>query len=254
MTKTLVIQSHREPLPYPWLQTCIDSVRNWAKSSGFEYEFLDDALFDFIRAPLRTLSRHQPVIASDLARLYWIQDSLAHGYDRVIWCDADFLVFDPESLQLIGSDFALGREVWVQNDKRDGLRIYKKVHNAFLMFHRENNFLAFYLDTAVRLLQQNQGSMPPQFIGPKLLTALHNIANFPVQENAGMLSPLVIRDLLAGGGKALDLMLQKSVQPLAGANLSASLVEQAGLNDRSMGQLISRLLREPMPLFTEPGY
>ena len=247
MPKTLVIQSHRDPLPYAWLQPCIDSVRSWAEHWGFEYCFLDDSLFDSVVEQFGDLVRRQPVIASDLARLYSIRQNLAEGYDCVIWCDADFLVFDPDSLQLISDAFALGREVWVQQDNQRGLRTYKKVHNAFMMFRRENAFLEFYLDTAVRLLRQNQSGIPPQFIGPKLLTALHNITHLPVQENAGMLSPLVIRDLLDGGGESLDLMLSKSPRDLAAANLSASLFESEGFTDDTMHRVIRRLLSTDLP-------
>jgi hypothetical protein len=46
----------------------------------------------------------------------------------------------------------------------------------------------------------NQGRIPAQFIGPKWLTALHNIALGPVIESAAILSPLVMRDYLAGQG------------------------------------------------------
>jgi hypothetical protein len=117
-----------------------------------------------------------------------------------------------------------------------------KVHNAFLMFRPGNHFLDFYTDTAERLLHLNQGRMPPQFIGPKLLTALHNIAFCPVMETAGMLSPAVMHDLLAGAGEALDLFHRKSPAALAGANLSSSLTEREGLSEAHMESLIQLLL------------
>jgi hypothetical protein len=110
------------------------------------------------------------------------------------------------------------------------------------MFRQGNHFLDFYTDTAQRLLHLNQGSMPPQFIGPKLLTALHNITLCPVMEIAGMLSPAVMRNLLAGGGEALDLFHQKSPVALAGANLSSSLTERKGLTEAHMESLIQLLL------------
>ena len=78
------------------------------------------------------------------------------------------------------------------------------------MFRRGDSFLDFYTDTAVRLLSRNTGSVPPQFIGPKLLTALHNIAGLPVMDAAGMLSPAVVRDLVRGEGTALDLFIRHS--------------------------------------------
>ena len=48
LNKTLVIQSHRMPLPAPWMQRCLDSVRTWAEARGFDYRFLDDELFDLV--------------------------------------------------------------------------------------------------------------------------------------------------------------------------------------------------------------
>lgn len=241
MPETLVIQSHRNPLPQGWLQPCLDSVAGWARRNRYHYRFLGDEIFTCLDAGLRARTRAQPVIASDLARLLSLQQGLAEGYHCVVWCDADFLVFDPGALVLPQSSYALGREVWVQYDRQQRLRAYVKVHNAMLMFRRGNPFLDFYRDTAERLLRLNQGSMPPQFIGPKWLTAVHNISACPVMETAGMLSPLVIRDYLDGGGDALRLFRSRSKVAPAGANLGSSLAEREGFGDDDMRRLISRL-------------
>jgi hypothetical protein len=244
MSTTLVIQSHRLPLPCGWLQPCLDSVTSWARAKGYDYRFLDDRIFDLLEPGLVEKTRSQPVIASDLARLKSLQQGLAEGYACVIWCDADFLIFKADEFVLPEADFALGREVWVQAGEQGKLRAYVKVHNAFLMFRQGNHFLDFYADTARRLLHLNRGRMPPQFIGPKLLTALHNIALCPVMETAGMLSPAVMRDLLASGGKALDLFHQKSPVALAGANLSSSLTEREGITTAQMEAVIRGLLMQ----------
>lgn len=241
MSSTLVIQSHRQLLPYAWMRQCLDSVQGWARDSEYGYRILDDALFDYVDTDLRDKLRDQPVIASDLARLRWMQQLLDHDCDCVVWCDADFLIFDRAAFELPQTDYSLGREIWVQRDA-GRFRVYPKVHNAFLMFRRDNAFLDFYADTAARLLRLNQGSMPPQFIGPKLLSALHNIAQCPVMDRAGMLSPAVIDDLLAGGGPALDRFRQASPLAPAGANLSASLYRREGLDDNAMSRLIELLL------------
>jgi len=244
MPATLVIQSHCQPLPLEWLQPCIDSVRNWALLNQFDYRFVGDEIFELVAPALLKKTREQIVIATDLARLRMLQRGLAEGYDCVIWCDADFLIFKPAQFVLPVAEYALGREVWVQHDQMSRLRAYKKVHNAFLMFRRGNSFLDFYADTAERLLGLNQGSMPPQFIGPKLLTALHNIAQCPVMEVAGMPSPLVMRDLIAGQGAALELFREKSPAALAGANLSSSLTDRAGFSDVEMETVINHLLTQ----------
>ena len=242
MTATLVIQSHRDPLPFGWLRSCIDSVETWARSNRFQYRFIGDEIFNLVEPELLAKADLQTVIASDLARLKVLQQALEQGFERVIWCDADFLVFRPDEFELPASNFAFGREIWVQADERGKLRAYPKLHNAFMMFRRGNACLDFYADTATRLLGLNQGGMPPQFIGPKLLTALHNVACFPVMERAGMLSPPVMRDILAGGGMALDLLRQKSSAALAGANLSSSLTEREGFTETEMKTLIRKLL------------
>ena len=241
-SNTLVIQSHRRPLPFAWLQPCLESVQHWAQANGFDYRFVDDGiLFASVPDDLLAKTATQRVIVTDLGRLRLLQAGLYEGYQTVVWCDADFLIFNAENFILPDTDYALGCEVWVQQNDNGKLRAYRKVHNAFLMFRQGNSFLDFYADTAQRLLELNQGPMPPQFIGPKLLTALHNIAICPVLENAGMLSPLVLRDVLNGSGPALDLFKQKSPLAIDAANLSASLNE-AAFSEDEMSRLISVLL------------
>lgn len=244
MSDTLVIQSHRSPLPYPWLNPCLDSVRHWCDANRYSHRFLGDELFDAVPSDLREKLAGRRVIASDLARLQVLRAALEEGFDTVVWLDADFLLFDPARFVLPDVPYAVGREVWVQHDRRGRLKVYRKVHNALLMSRRGNGFLDFYAETAERLLRENQGAMPPQFIGPKLLTALHNVCRLPVMETAGMLSPLVIRDLLRGEGGALARFVAASDQPVAGANLCLSSRDRGELGCAEMAQVIDLLTGE----------
>ena len=157
MKHTLVIQSHRTPLPFVWLQECIDSVQAWAADSGFDYQWLGDEIFESLAQELIEKTETQKVIASDLARLKAIQQALAKGYQRVIWCDADFLIFNTQKFILSETSFALGREVWIQEDKDRRLRAYIKVHNAFMVFCRGNHFLDYYTASAEQLLRAYSG-------------------------------------------------------------------------------------------------
>lgn len=251
MRSTLVIQSHRSPLPYRWIERCLESVRDWCAIRGYEYRFTGDELFDCLPASIAAKPQVQTVIATDLARLLTLQDALNRGYETVVWMDADFLIFDPSRFSLPDQPYAVGREVWVQHDRNGRLKSYKKIHNAFLMFLQGNSFLDFYADTAERLLRLNKGTVPPQFIGPKLLTALHNVARLPVLESAGMLSPMVIRDILAGGGSALDLFVQDSPQPIAAANLCVSSCDRDEVSDREMECLIDVMLSNADVRYTQ---
>lgn len=242
MSKTLVLQSHRQPLPAIWMQTCVNSVKHWAKLNNYDYKFIGDELFDYVSDAILEITKTQRVIATDLARLKALNDYLSEDYEIVVWCDADFLIFLPEKFHLPDEAYAVGREVWIQNDnKSKKLTAHIKVHNAFMMFRKVNSFLDFYIDTAERLLLSNKGNMPPQFIGPKLLTAIHNVAQCPVLESAGMLSPLVIKDIEIGGGRALELFQKKSSQSIYAANLCNSLFESGAYSANIIEKCIDLL-------------
>ena len=244
MPATLVIQSHSLPLPINWIQTCIHSVKLWADLNAYEYKFLDDALFEFVSSNILEKTKKQKIIATDLARLRVLQTYLAKGYETVIWCDADFVIFNPKKFKIPDEPYALGREVWIQKDIKNSekLSLHTKVHNAFMMYRKENVFLDFYADTAERLILQNNGSMSPQYIGPKLLTALHNIAQCPVLETAGMLSPLVIKDIVKGSGEALALFMKHSPQTIYAANMCNSLYEHGEYSTKVIEECLQVLI------------
>lgn len=244
MHSTIVIQSHRQPLPNPWLQTCVDSVVNWSKLNSYDYYFIGDELFKYLSAEILAKTELQPIIATDLARLSVLQEYLSKGYETVVWCDADFIIFSPDKFQLSEEAYAVGREVWIQEDTNDQniLVANTKVHNAFMMFKKGNTFLNFYTETAERLVVNNTGKMSPQYIGPKLLTAIHNVVQCPVLETAGMLSPLVVKDIAAGGGQALDLFNQKSLHPIHAANVCSSLYERGEYTEREIENCLELLL------------
>ena len=248
MTGTVVIQSHRTPLPAHWMEKTIHSVKTWAAFRHFDYRFLGDELFDALPQDLLIKTRTQPVVASDLARLKALKSALGDGYQTVIWCDADFLVFLPEEFDLPSENFGLGREIWIQRDSRSGKpRAYIKVHNAFLFFREGNAFLDFYTDSAERLIRKHDGPFAPQFLGPKFLTAIHNIVQCPVVESAGMLSPLVIKDLLNGSGPFLDLFRKHTRHPIAAANLCGSLTANGEMSDQEVSDVIDLLLSGMSP-------
>ena len=209
--------------------------------NDYEYLFLGDEIFDCLPRGLLDKTGHQKVIASDLARLLVLKDALNRGYEAVIWLDADFLIFNPAEFVIPDEPYAVGREIWVQNDRHGKFKVYKKVHNAFLMFRQGNHFLNFYSETAERLLLLNQGTMPPQYIGPKLLTAIHNVAILPVMETAGILSPAVIKNVLSGQGMALDLFIRNSPEPISAVNLCASSCVKNEVSEVEMEKIIDEL-------------
>lgn len=238
---TCVLQSHRSPLPHAWLARCLKSVSDWARSRGFSYHFLGDELFDALPEDLVQRTDLSPVIKSDLARLRVAQAWLGE-YDTVIWLDADVWVVAPDHLDVPVGQSCVGRENWVQRDNQGKWRNFRKVHNAAMVFHRGDSLLAFYADTAERLLRANQAAMPAQFIGPKLLSSLHNTAQLSVWESVGMMSPWVGLDLLgASDGRALKMMREAHQTPVAALNLCSSSCQRGELSDDQMSAIIDVL-------------
>src|SRR4029079_13839139 len=93
--QTLVIQSYRTRDVAAWISACLRSVQAWAAAAGYRYEFVDDRLFDYAPAWVRERCGKQLLPITDVARMYLLRERLAHGWDRVIWVDADVLVFAP---------------------------------------------------------------------------------------------------------------------------------------------------------------
>ncbi|MEM8766156.1 MAG: hypothetical protein AAGE43_01830 [Pseudomonadota bacterium] len=241
-------------------------MRRWASVHGFDYQFLGDELFAELSPELWAKTRKQPVVAADLARLLMLEKLLAEGAERVVWIDADVLVLDAETFALKDADALFGREVWVQ---RSGSRLktYRKIHNAFMAFRAGDPVLPFYRFSAERILRAYEPiaageasgenevlrevpTLPPQLIGPKLLTHLHNAIGFDVQENAAMLPPLVSRELLTEPGAACAAFAAESaVAPLA-VNLCGSAAASGELDHDDVSRLVARLAAEPERLTT----
>ncbi|MCA9543976.1 MAG: hypothetical protein KC613_06280 [Myxococcales bacterium] len=255
--RTVVLQSHRETHRPPWLDRCLQSVQAWAAARGHSYRFEGDAFFQRVPDWYRQKAAGRPMVIADLARLRWAQAVLAEGADRVIWLDADVLVFAPEQLTLITEDgYGLGREVWVQPD---GARwkARAKIHNAVLVFEPGNPLLAFYAHACERLVARYVGTPPPHLVGPRLLGVLHNLIGGAVNDTVGTFGPPVLRDVLAGDGPALEACQRGSQGPVAAANLGASLVgagyDGIALNDAQMGQAVERLLAHGAAWFAQPA-
>ena len=226
--RTLVIQSFRERDVPAWIEACLDSVRHWSARQGFEYRFIGDEIIGEVPSwYLEKAAGRWPVV-TDYARLVLLRRGLEERFDMVIWFDADVLVFDP-ALQIDFDDScAFGRETWIQADPGDGYRALRNVHNAVCAFRRGCPVLPFLERTTLSLIRRaDPARIAPQMAGPKLLTALHNIAGFSLLPQAGAFSPAVLRDLAAGGGPALDLLRRKSEVPPQAANLCGSVADAA---------------------------
>ena len=243
MPETILIQSHA-PDPPAWLRACLDSTAAWAAAAGIAHWVDGDAFLDRVPADLRARAHGRTQVVADLARLHWIAELLADGWRRVIWLDADVLVFASDrltaALDLPAAGYLFGREVWVQPDARGRPRARRNLHNAVLAFAPGNPVLAFYRHAAERVLARHEGPPVPQLVGPKLLSALDNMIGLEATWAVGMASPPVIRDLAAGGGPALDRLRAGAPEPPAALNLCASLAGREADGSRRTAADVTR--------------
>ena len=283
MTKTLVLQS-AQPQRAQWLDTCLTSVESWAAQANYSYRFIGDELFD--QVPdwyMRKVAGRMP-IASDLGRLLWIKNLLDQGEaDTVVWLDADVLVFAPSLLRVEPvSSCLFGQELWIQKNLSKGSaksgekpqrqkgkwQARKNVHNALAAFRKGCPVLPFLIEVIQRMMRRVDANfIAPQMMGPKLLTNLHNLADFELMPSVGALSPEVILDLagkldgreetvaanLPGVNRgALQALLAKQTEPLLAANLCTSLLGElsadAQIQEELMMAAIAALNARPQGL------
>src|SRR5690606_5614353 len=117
----------------------------------------------------------------------------------------DLLIFDPALTLVFEGSCAFGQEVWIQQPALR-LEARRNVHNAVCVFRQACPVLPFLLHTVESLIRRvDPDRIAPQMVGPRLLNALHPLADFALLPQVGALSPEVVTDLVAGQGPALDL-------------------------------------------------
>lgn len=175
------------------------------------------------------------MVAAQLAALDWIAEVLMEGdVDRVLWLDAETLVFRPVALELPDSPYAVGRAVAVSGPAPCWIG-HRRLHTGALMLDWDNPLLDFYHHAADRLIERTPQPWPDDLIGGRLLTALEAAVPVPVLERAGVLPPPVAADLVAGGGPALDAFRTATVMWPASLRLTPN------GDDQAMDRLVERL-------------
>lgn len=192
-----VIQSFREYNIPIWLQKCMLSVKDWAKYYGYEYELIGDSFFDFTPSWCKATDKW---VITDICRLVWLKQE-TKSYDRVVWADADFLIFNKDIAQLGSEDHGFSYESFGLN-------------NAFMYFNRGSKVLDHYYELSKQVIINEE--IIRTSIGSDLL---RKIAGLNVLKFCGLLHRPVTTELLQGYGKELDKLVSKLPAPLAAANM-----------------------------------
>ena len=249
--KTIVYQSFRTENVPAWIDACMATVRIWAQQQGFDYRFFDDRFFDLVPSSLRPRASEHKCLLTDFARLVAARELLAEGYDRVIWVDADLVVFDPEKFVIaITSGHAFCREVW--HDFTLFGRPYFKltVNNSVSVFCRDQQLIDLYLKAATAILSSTQ-PLSAVSIGTEWLHQRQATDPSPLLTNVGILGPEMMYRYLHDDAHFLRPYLRYQTSPVYAANLChsklgtvyrfAGVAEPWELDDKCLGALISRL-------------
>ena len=205
------------------------SVKDWAAGHGFVYRTRCDDLFATIPEAIRDkLAGRTPVMA-DLARLDWLTSVLSERAGLVIWVDADTVVLNADWRPPCDTHSFFGEECWVQQDDKSRWRAYLSPHNAFMGFTEASPVLPFLRYLSLSLIERADAAfIAPQMIGPKLLKALHSLADFELVPEAGALSPALLAEWVHGYAGAQACYARHNRPDLAMINLCGSLSAEPG--------------------------
>jgi len=204
------------------------SVRDWASLRGYEYEFVDDRLFDYAPAWVRERCGAQKLPVTDVARLHLLRERLAQGWQRVVWIDADVVVFAPQRFMLDDTaPYALCPEFWVRSTPSGRLEVIEKVNNAVTVITRDQPMLDFWIFAVEEILRvHSTEQIGPLITGTIFYTDLAKIMPLRVVQDASLISPSTVNDIANGGGRYLELWKRSVPGRVSAINLCASLQDQ----------------------------
>lgn len=222
---TVVLQSFRTWDVPDWMRTAMASVAAWAQARGYDYRFMDDDFLRLVPDWARWRLRGQLPAVTDLARLIWARRVLDGGADRVIWADADLLVFDPARLDFapgLGHACARQLHLYLHDDRSTEPR--PGINNALMVFEAGDAFIDTYLDAALTAARGADAlNMPHTLLGPVLLETLAARGPLPLIEGIGLFGPGLMEAVAAGGGALTREYLRHMRAPLVAANLGQAL-------------------------------
>ena len=223
MTPITILQSAADARP-DWVSRCMTSVADWCQRRGYAHQMIGDELFDWVKPDLRAKLHDRKPILADLARLRWIESELSARGGLVVWIDADTVVVDPIWRIPDSTHTFFGEECWVQPLAEGAWRAYQSPHNAFMGFTAASpvlGFLAYLSESTIE--RADAAHIAPQMVGPKLLKALNNLAQFTLVPEAGAVSPELLVEWVGETGPATACYEQAARGSLALVNLCSSL-------------------------------
>ena len=257
--KTIVLQSFRQhDVPW-WLGRCMNSVAEWAKQAGWQYQFQGDAFFDLAPEWVHKRCTGNIYALTDVCRLQWLLEQLDAGYERVIWADADVLIFAPEQLDITSvNNHAFAHELFVHLESNGDITPVAGINNALMIFERSQTILDRYLKLSLSSLQnQPPGPVPRTALGPALLKELNTKDN-PLKtiNGVGLFTLAIMQELASSPGPLIRELILNSPKPPGAANLchflrNATPPFQRPYFDEIYNQAVSQLITTGRKIFNQ---
>ena len=208
--KTLVFQSFRQTDVPGWINRCIDSVMLWSRLQGFDYLLVGDEFFDVVPKGLNVDGKENLYPRVDLARLAYIRKlHQEKDYDRIVWLDADVLIFDPENFHIPAySAFCHEQMLWVVNNKPQ--LPAAGVNNAVIVSVKGDSLVDDVYQRCCNIITQKLLSQRTRcMLGPEMLVDMAKEVGIPLIHGIGSFSDYY-RDFLliwmtVGGDKPREL-------------------------------------------------
>jgi len=219
---TAVLQSFRTHQVPSWINTALASVRSWTQTRGYDYIFTDDTFFDYAPRWVQGRCATQFFPITDIARLYYLKAYLAKGYERVVWVDADVLVFEDQLFDIdVSSDYAFCREVMMGGESTGRLTISPpSLNNAVMFFRQGCPMLDFYRFAAEEILRRTAPEkIERTTVGPKFLRALAKSMPIARLNCVGLFTPLLMADLSRKSTELWSIYQSSFRYPMGAANL-----------------------------------
>ncbi|MEG4589159.1 hypothetical protein QUA54_28665 [Microcoleus sp. MOSTC5] len=230
----------------------MQTVKDWATLKGFDYQMIDDKLFDYVPDWYKEKANGKIQPISDLARLELAKEFILKGYERTVWIDADILIFQPEQLNInTREEYLFCREAWIELETGSTVEEGKivcisKVHNALTIFTQKNSFLDFYIYVCKEIVRNTQGKLSSIEVSTRFLTNLHQIFPLPLFKNMGLFSPLNMYGIAQNQNYFTQEYVKLIGAPIYAANLCSSFrntsFQGIDMNDQVYEIVIEKLL------------
>jgi hypothetical protein len=207
-----------------WVDRCMTSVRDWTLKRGWNYIRIEDSQF-LASTPKWYHDKCQDYIQplTDLARLETALFLLGDGYTRVVWVDADLVVFSPDEFDLPEvANSAFVREIWLNPPNAKRPASLTRVNNSVAVFAAGGTFLPFYRDACLTIADNTAGQLPKSGVGTDFLTTLHELVPLRLLDDVGNLSPYVLNALVRESTSVLHAYNNLLDKPIVAVNLCSS--------------------------------